>query len=272
LFPIPGRHEAPSGGWDTLCQDLKGIVLSKLSLRELSAAGPACPEFNEALRSRAAEEQAKLVAVGKDKYGHSLFSVFVTGLRHTLRGVRPWPRMVRKYLAVEKRFAITTTGDFCSAQREDVREGGPSLTSFANVYQCSDVRDLLYGTLYYGKPGGHVREWACTAFDMQTLGKHNLRLCIWVWKKAVVAALGVLRAMCEESPRALRGCREKPLTTVFKLYGLPPGVEGVREAEDLFAPLRPLAEAIAIGWGSEPPDAPREVQTRPLGVVIVRLF
>jgi hypothetical protein len=274
LFPIPGRHKARCGGWDTLCQDLKGIVLSKLSLRELSRAAPTCREFQQALHSRVEEEQAKLIAVGRDTYGSGLFSVFVAGLQRTLRGAHPWPRLVSTNVGIGKTIAITTAGVFACVPAEDSREWLSPVKSWAHVDNRSDTNNLLYGTLHFAEPGTATQCCIRTSFDMKTFGKHNLRLVVWVAREGAVAALGILRAMCQR-PRALRACREKPLTTVCVVSGLSRGVAGLREAEDLFAPLSSLAESIAISWGfngSGAGNLPIEVQSRPLGVLIVVLL
>jgi hypothetical protein len=77
--------------WEPLCVDARQLVLSKLSLRELARTARTCKEFRQASLTRAAEERAKLIALGKETYGQGVFSCMVRALQASLLGLDACP-------------------------------------------------------------------------------------------------------------------------------------------------------------------------------------
>jgi hypothetical protein len=107
---------------------------------------------------------------------------------------------------------------------------------------------------------------------MFPFGDNNLHFRVTVDKEVRVAALGLVLAACTRNPEAFPEVGRRPLTVDMTFRGLSEGVAGLREAEALVAPLKPLAESVTTDPNIflDLPTVGREVQTRPLGVVIVR--
>jgi hypothetical protein len=89
MFFYAGKCEALYAQWDTLCGDLKKIVLSKLSLHELACAAATSQDFRQAHLDRAAEERPNIIAAAEEGYGKRMFSTFVTTLQRPICGLRP---------------------------------------------------------------------------------------------------------------------------------------------------------------------------------------
>jgi hypothetical protein len=113
--------------WDTLCSDMKELVLGKLSFHDLARAATICKELRGAYLSRAAEERANLVAVAQMTFGKHLFDIFVSALQRGLCGLRPCGSLRSKgwhvFAEAEKCTYITNQGAIKYASKGDLYEG-----------------------------------------------------------------------------------------------------------------------------------------------------
>jgi hypothetical protein len=88
---LAGTPGASPASWETLCPDVRGVILSKLSLHELACAAQSSREFRQAYLSRMAEERDTLLSIGEQTFGKEVFSGFVGALRRILAGLEPHP-------------------------------------------------------------------------------------------------------------------------------------------------------------------------------------
>jgi hypothetical protein len=86
-----GTPGASPASWDTLCPDVRGVILSKLSLHELARAAESSREFRQAYLCRMAEERDTLLSIGEQTFGKDVFSGFAGALRRILAGLEPHP-------------------------------------------------------------------------------------------------------------------------------------------------------------------------------------
>jgi hypothetical protein len=269
-----GKCQAPQAGWEDLCDDLKLIVLRKLSLRDLARAAPISrklwPLIEEAWLSRAAEERARLIALGKERY-KDLFGSFVIGLQRVMCGLPRCPD-----LRIEP---ISFVGGVCLRPHASLWSGQCEMSN----YDILSAGVLFYGGLHRKPLADGEQRRTHIWFTLKDSGEGNVHLNISVHlsisdpgpdviKEAAGEALGILLAFRTEIPEALMDGSRKSLTTVLRVRGWPDGPQGMREEQDLVAPLRCLAESITIDFNMmmDPPTVAGEVQKGPLGILDVR--
>lgn len=90
-LPAGRFQHLPPVGWETLCNDVRLVILNKLALKDLARAAKTCREYQKAYHSKLAQERADCIA---DARGSFLgFDGLVTVLQRSLRGHHPFPFM-----------------------------------------------------------------------------------------------------------------------------------------------------------------------------------
>jgi hypothetical protein len=153
---VPHVHRylwARPGEWESLCPDVRPLILSKLSLRDLASAAPTCREFQRENRSRLAEEWARLIAVGEQTYGKTVFSAFVQAVRQLMASKDALPGLSPTgcnilYVNAAGDTALLTCAEVYHREyaQGDVRRGSIEL------YHCPSPR--MFARLWREIPGG----------------------------------------------------------------------------------------------------------------------
>ncbi len=282
-----GRPQAFSAGWDTLCRDARGFILSKLSLADLARAAPTCREFKKACLRKVADERANLLCAAEKCWGMDSFRTLVVALQRPLCGCLPSPSLladcdqssVSRHVDHSRRSTLVYLAEPFNPDAMDhklrvvktliVRGSAIAIgrTTFA---------DHLFSAQLFQGFGGAV---PCTSpWDVFRFGRDNVHLQLLMHKEAAASAMGLLLALSTEISEALPASCRSPLTVNLFIWGFPDGADGasvVREAQELVAPLRSLAECITIYPQIDLSACTlhlvrRKRQARPLGIVNVR--
>jgi hypothetical protein len=217
----------------------------------------------EAWPSCAAEERANLIALGYEMYGKHI----VTDLQRAMLGLpycepeKPKPKPVGgQPVDPWEALAELLNSDTCWTILPAAEGTPPELGYLTAVLHSTRLED-----------GEKVE--SRTSFNTQRFDGDNAHLKVEAEKEAAAKALGIVLAACTETPEASAQSGLCPITIDFYVLGLSDGEVGVREAECLIAPVRSLAESVAIDrhLTSNHLEVGRKVQTRPLGILNVHL-
>jgi hypothetical protein len=199
--------------WETLCPDVRLIILSKVSLRALARVGTLGREFQEAYLAR---EQAALIATGEEAFGKDLFDTFVMTLQRAMCGLSPWPRELCEggaLAALNKPCMLFNHG------------GKPKCEDWYWPNRYDDAPCGMFGGTIWQKRKGFIAslydkgaKQRCDGDDRDPgtdveLGAYEgcRTLRIGVDKPAQSAILGLLLAVFTQNPKALLPSFPNPL-------------------------------------------------------------
>ncbi len=238
--------------WETLCIDVRGLILSKLSLRDLARAGGTCRDFEEAYFGRVAEERARLIALGKEAYGEGMFCGIVTTVQRAMCGLDPCPG-VELDLRKGTGGCINAAGETLVRRRstEGALEGPGS-----EVWRCHTAPHILVADVgiylppvYVAKRGyfngARVSE---LRLELSSARRRGLHWQVSLGKQAPAPAIGLLLAICTENQEVLTPCFQRPGSMKLAIWGLISGPASTRkrQAEEVTGPLGLLAQLLAI--------------------------
>jgi hypothetical protein len=276
-------HGAQPTGWGDLSADVTRIVMSKVALKGLARAAVMSREFNDAYLSRATAERAKLIALGQEFYGMGLFSRFVTAIQSARCGLCPRASLLggddKTNLA---KTDVVITNEWACLSTSLTDEASKMINSgtigrFGTIWATGSADRPLYSTLWAQGP---------VSWDIVKSGRNIILLTAQVHrdrysehmspvqKNRISATLGLLLASCLGQPEALPAAPQSGFTAALSLEGLSLGVAGLREAEDLIAPLRCLAEPVVIRNYVKGAHVVShgKMQSRPLGALVVTVY
>jgi hypothetical protein len=200
--------------------------LSKLSLRDLALAGRTCREMRKEFLTRLAEERARLVAAGEEFLGKEIFSGFL----RTFQAVMRCSNDVRNLNidAAGERHIASTYWDIPGAAGTDFCQ----LRMIPSPY--------LLGVKF---PPAHSRvgETKYPAINVRRVSRgQEVQLEGPVWPHTAAATMGILLAICAESPQGGPALWQRPLNTIALYLRGSWGAEGKARAEEVVGPLRSL--------------------------------
>jgi hypothetical protein len=222
---------------------VRGIILSKLSLRELARAAPTCREMRQEFLTRLVAERARLVSAGEDMLGKEMFTGFVKAFQTCMRGIDAFPglgRPERKVLIINKagecHFAPYTQmlerqGHYCLFQ--EFRMGSQY---FDVRIKCTPLgsREFVGLRIHVRKVSKDQEVW----FDVHT------------YQGTAAVAMALLLAIffpaSGVTPEATPTFWGRPLNTLRLYFHGLRGAAGKAEAEDLVGPLRSLARSFTF--------------------------
>jgi hypothetical protein len=62
-----GREALP-GEWESLCDDVRRVIVGKLPLPDIAFAGSTCQEFQSAFQAKLTQEAADLISIGEQTF------------------------------------------------------------------------------------------------------------------------------------------------------------------------------------------------------------
>jgi hypothetical protein len=261
--------------WQPLCADVRGLILSKLSLRDLARAGRTCREFEEAYLGRVAEERARLIALGKEAYGEGMFCSIVRAFQRGMCGLDPCPGVVLD-LQNGDGVHINGAGEFEARRESDetVAEG-----PISQVRRFDNATHVLGAQVEINLPPVYDAEYdvfdsvsvSQVLVELRRTARRGLQWTVSLGKEAPAPAIGLLLAICTENPETLTPCFQRPGTMNLGVDGISRGSASSRkrEAEEVTGPLGLLAELLTIHPPSHVLVTPlgEPVQARPRGVL-----
>jgi hypothetical protein len=256
VFHRAGRHMTPFIGWETLCSDVRPLILGKLNLRDLARAAGTCREFQQTCHSHAAEECAALIAAREEADGKLFFPKFVAALRRAMFGFRPSPGLLCDSTDSEEptsrtppvnRFADPEFNAWISTGRESGKLFAviPRLPDqgAGNVFPWlpGHGEEKVFNARLYGTNGDSLTYW-----KMSRSGGEDLRLHIEGHNMHAKMAVAILAAACLQDREGAPTPCQSPLTVRCALNVCSVGALSVRELGDLVAPLRYRAESVTV--------------------------
>ncbi len=263
----PGRGTAH---WDSLCLDVRQIILSKLPLPDLTKSARTNQEFWQEFLTRGAECRARFIAIGEEAYGEPFFAGIVTAVQRALCGLDPCPGVVFRGTRIA---TIDAAGDpqfvsdtnVLNAAGESVRVSHNVFINEAGEAEVVNGVEARRRWLAQGREC-HVHWFSCRlcagaqcrvpggaawiSFEVLTHNRNDLQLKVVIGKDATASHLhpcmGLLVAICTRIPEAMRAGLQRPITVSIILPGRARGVEGQREVEELLGPLKSVAEYFLI--------------------------
>jgi hypothetical protein len=235
-----GRHEARAGGWGNLCGDLRELILSKLSRADLACPAGTCREFQEAFRSRAAEERAALIALAKDTYGEGQVNGIVRAVQRAMSGWEPCPEVANR--ARDDVVVFSAAGVLENVTRDVATALWSEEPRMARMDSGEDF--LMKADLDWMVQGCY----ADRSHMVWIVVKHHLDVIHLIVRLSAPtpASIGILLALCTQNAEAMLACMQKPVTMGLDVGGFVRGfasiVAGQKAAQDLSAPLRMLAQ------------------------------
>ncbi len=219
-------------------------MLGNLTSRELACAASTSRDFQGAYRNWLTEEGARQVSVAEDTFGKERLSGLVRAFQRLMSDMKTYPGLLanRKNLLV-----INAAGEPELATNEQAKERRNAEGGIHSICKWSRTY-LLHANLKCRVPAsGRVAHlW----MDLRRTREGNVHLVVTVNDAAHGAGVGLILAMCTGIPSA--SWRWPLFTTVLQFRGA--GALCKREAYDLAAPLRPLAESVM--WCSDPNGYP----------------
>jgi hypothetical protein len=238
LLYLAGELEALPDLWETLCSDIRQLILSKLSLRELASIAPACRDFHGKFLRRTAEERARLVSVGEDTYGKERFSGLVRAFQQFMLSWEPYPdlRFGKNCLV------INASGEVELVTKEEAGKrhaaDGRLLCISRSVGGKTKCKYHFDVELLQQLPGsGKAADVSIHA--MKSRKGKRMVLKVVVHEEVVEEAMGFLVALCTTFPTD-QPCPSTAITLQFPgMWGAP----AKRQLEDLVEPFRLPAES-----------------------------
>ncbi len=221
--------------------------MSKLSIRDLAHAACTCQEFQESYLRRVAEERATLIAIGRETYGHGMFRGLVRAFQRSLPGL---DTACQDAFDQAGYVMINAAGDPEAFIRQEGDRRRCAKGPRSKLFKGSYVMNLpngpciLHALVDVNLPGRDRVNFVAVSLYRYPGACH--RLTAWMPREAPAAAVGLLLAICTETPETLPLCSQDPVTMEVKIDGLPSTLEGMREAQDLVQPLGLLAESFII--------------------------
>ncbi len=238
-----GRLRTPLVGWETLCCDVRPLILGKLNLRDLARAAGTCREFHGACHNRAAEDRAALIAAREEADGKLFFHKFVTAFRRAMVGFSPSPGVLSN--STESKAPTTRIPPvhrFANIDAKAWVKWGASGKSFAIIPWLSDhVDEKVFNARLYGTNGNSITYWT-----MPRSGGEYLSLQIVGHSKHAGTAMALLAAACLQDLEGAATSSRSPLTVRCRLNVCAVGDLSQRELGDLVAPLRYRAGSVTI--------------------------
>ncbi len=214
-----------------------------------------------------------------------LFSRFVTAIRCARSGLCP-----RSSLLGEDE--IASPSDLADTNLVITNEGAFLQRSLTDEARNMIATDGNLGVISATPSASHL--FHCTlwpqktnsiTWDLYRFGGNGIHLeanlhwdgffahMIPVQKNRIWASLGLVVATCVGQPEALPASPQTAFTTDLMVEGLSDGMAGLREAEELIGPLRPLADSVVIdrhvNFAAVVNN--RRLQSRPFGALVVRV-
>ncbi len=221
-------------------------------MRDLACAAAACRAFQAAYLDRAAEERASLTELVTD-VEKPVFSAFTTRLQQAMSGSPSVPNL--NYRDDRSVFPtrpihgvlVTDVSEPKYAAREPELATWLSLTEPRAIFCPTSGEHAFFSAYIYLQPlGGDDARLACSYWSMFKSDEANMDLEIVMGIPQAAYVLAFILAACRESPEASPPSCEFPLMVHLLITGGSKGRAGLREAEDLVAPLRPLSESVTI--------------------------
>jgi hypothetical protein len=202
----PGGCEARPGDWEALCADVRPIILSDLSLRELAYAAPTCHEFQRENRSRLVEEWARLISVGQKTYGKATFSSFVKAMRQLTVSRDGFPGLSRG-----NHLIINAAGEteLMSSEEMRQREQADKDEPFGWIEQFAHPRPVTYAHLVGAR--GNLDIFSDMFFVLYYKGEGVVDLEVDVLSQEHEAVMGSLLAICAGNPVTWPTCLGNPV-------------------------------------------------------------
>jgi hypothetical protein len=257
-----GTYEEAHKVWEALCPDARQAILSKLSLREVARTAPTSRDFQQACVSRAAEERAKLIALGKEAYGRAVFFSILKAVRRSLRGLSPFPELV--WPDQGQVVIVDTAGNPKVGRVSSMLKMGSAV-----VEKCLYVGGCATFKLaedVKGEKSGRGMAFTRLQLDVSRVGANTIELKASFHGEAAAATQGLLMFMCTETPEAMSLPSSVKLN--LTILSLSPGSLGKKAAEDVAALLMPLAEVCCYApHASQPVPRAGGRKARPEGVI-----
>ncbi len=221
--------------WEALCPDVRGLILSKLSLRELAHAAPTCREMRKEFGTRSAAERVRLISAGEEFLGKEMFSGCVRAFQSCMQSSE-----ASLTLPAPEHLFIDAEGELHIGSLNQVllKRGGANFCLFRMSGACWSywwdshrMRELqeTQGSAVIWIDVGRVRHG------------QEMQVEAHIPKHAAAATMGLLLAICGGHAEAVPTLWERPLNTVALNLRGDWGVGGMADAEDLVGPLRSLA-------------------------------
>jgi hypothetical protein len=232
---------------------VKELILAPVvDLRILARIAPLCQDFHKAHLTRTEEGRASLIALAEETYGKSLCHTFTTALGRALCGLDPCSSLMGDDWKGfdDKCIFITHAGE---ARHRDVCE----CLQMPMKEPCGIILEPYPGEadmVFKASLNRNNRKWNGVIADMVSMacyirrdhaGKVSASIDVQ-YVEAAPEALGLLLYLCGENPEAFIASSQSPLTVRVHVWAWGIGAHGVREAEDLFATLRPLVDSVKI--------------------------
>jgi hypothetical protein len=258
--------EAAPPSWDSLCPDIKGLIFGHLCLRDLACAAPTSQDFRGVFLRGVDIERARLISVGEEMYGKDLFWAVVKTFRQIMWDIDWYPALLswnRNCLIIEPaRELELVTGDEAAE-----RLGTDGIqASISKPFDDNQLGVELYRELPGKKFGANVVMYLYEGpKGVVSWGFH-------VTTDAHEAAVALILAICLGDPKRVHASLGIPPKLLkLKVWGLwshDPynctradlfrclfedesiwGAAKKRAAEDLYGPLRSLADSFAYQGG-----------------------
>jgi hypothetical protein len=235
------RHEAPGGQWDSLCIDMRELVLSKLSRADLARPAGTCREFREAFRSRAAQEQAALIALAEEKYGRGQVKGIVRAIQRAMCGLEPCPGIPDTCRGTPDIVVFDQAGEPRLVARTVANRMWEEGTRMARI-SCGLFTVKADLQLHWDGPGSYADRSALVWVDVSRHLSGDMQVIARLWE-ATPASIGVVLAICTANPDTVLPCMQSPVILDLELGGVYETEEaGTRARHDLAAPLRLLTQ------------------------------
>ncbi len=248
-----GICETPHVGWEALCDDVKRIIMSKLSLGDLSRAATLGREFREAFRARVLRDRDNLILAAEEGFGKGLFFSLVIAFARLVRGLCPCPCLLCEggsgWVSREKAFSVISAKGFehwtmrmraRAALWMNGRAGAPYCIIDDNVSPSIFWLAMLHHSFIE-----NCSRWAVPLRSSLKLSQRGLRVDVPRLDEAK-AVVGLFINVLTEVGEDLHGFCESAHKIQIVIEGRSGGCARVREAADLVLPLRHVARAIPL--------------------------
>jgi hypothetical protein len=235
--------------WEPLCLDLRQLVLAKLSVRDLACAALTCREFREAYVCKVAQEQANLIAIGKEICGRRLFSSVVTAFQCAMGGLDlVWEKAGDVWIGADGEVVPEKV-----ARRRSRARHGRRIALIRKGVGCNPLSVVIC----LNPP-----RWYGLQFEMYRYFETCVGLKADLSTKKGVAGMAVLVAICAGNAEGPRPHLQSYVTVDVAVGGVSHGSAKGRRLEDLIAPLLSLSELLPLRNPSHPGLIPGLPTTR----------
>ncbi len=222
-----------------------GVILGKLSVRELALAARACREFQRELIARVTKERAARVLAAEATLGKDLFDGLVTAVQRIMCGLTPYPGGPHLKDFVDG-LVISDAGEarVVTRPRSEWWRAMGTYTPYENyrVYAYRFNSAFPLDALVRSEHG-RTTDRVCLSFEVMPYG--TVHVAVTFHSVAAVTATGLMLAICTGNPEATPAQWQNPLVrvTLIQLTDLCDNA-GTGAARDEFEPRTSRAESV----------------------------